>query len=199
VTGFTGAGFGPGEGAVVVRGQRLSHSATWPALDVPLRVQGHLDVPATVSLTLVPGMVLQMDPGSYLTAEGALLAQGSAAAPIVFTSSRAQPRPGSWYSVALSGAGASGSVLDHVQLLYAGQGSEAALQVSGGASPTISNSAFAQNARVGIMVEGGSQPTIASCRFEGNGAAAISLPRADPGRVHDNTFGPGQRGVQVRG
>ncbi len=199
VAGFTGAGFDPGEGAVVVRGQRLVHSATWPALDVPLRVQGHLDVPATVSLTLAPGMVLQMDPGAYLTAEGALLAQGSAATPIVFTSSLAQPKAGDWYGVALSGAGASGSVLDHVRVFYAGKGTEAALQVSSGAGPTISNSAFAQNAGVGIMAEGGSQPTIASCRFEGNGAAAISLPRADPGRVHDNTFGPGQRGVQVRG
>ena len=74
------------------------------------------------TLTIAPGTVVQMAPSAYLTVEGKLIARGLQATPIVFTSSLAQPKPGGWYSLALSGTGASGSVLDHVQVFYAGQG-----------------------------------------------------------------------------
>jgi hypothetical protein len=140
-----------------------------------------------------------MGSDALLTVQGTLLAQGTDAAPIVVTSAAAQPQPGDWDDIDFDGSGATGSVFDHVQVFYGSYPGDAsgAVSITGDAGPTVTNSLVANAEKYGIWVESG-HPTIAYCMFRDDGSAAISIPAADPARVHDNTFAAGQAGLEIR-
>ncbi len=196
---ITGTSYGPDQTGMQVRGGAVSHDATWQFPDVPVELLGGSTIGAGVKVTIAPGATLAMGPNAYLSVQGTLLAQGTSAAPITFTSALAYPKPGDWQVIRFDGAGASPSVLDYVQILYGGTnaGDFGMLSVTGGASPTVTNCLVADAAKIAVWV-GDGHPTIAYCRFRDDGGAAISIPAADPARIHDNTFASGQAGVQVR-
>jgi hypothetical protein len=161
-------------------------------------------VPAGTTLTIAPGTVLEMDPNASVSVEGTLVARGTASAPIVFTSSQAQPKPGDWGGIVFWNAGSRLSVLDYVQVFYGGGGTawpsvaKANVALVNGTAPTISNSAIAQSGSVGIYVDESSRPTIVTCLFLGGNGPAISLPAQDLRRVHNNVFAQGQQGIRAR-
>ncbi len=145
----------------------------------PYRLQRHVDVPAGTTLTIAAGTIIEMDPYAYMTVEGTLIARSASGAPIIFTSSLTQAKPGSWDSLTFAGKGASGSVLDHVQVYYGGYSSPAEVLVTGGATPTIGNSVFADSGDLGVYVDDQSLPTITGCVFAGNVKGPASLPAND--------------------
>jgi hypothetical protein len=196
---FTDLSYGPGQLGIHLRGGALAHTATWEPQDVPIVLSGGTTLAATASVTVAPGTVVEMDQGAYLDVQGTLIAKGTAAAPIVFTSALPRPRPGDWQYLQFDGTPAGGSVLDHVQVLFAGAnaGSSGAVSVLGDENPTITHCLVSGSAHDGIWVDVG-HPTIAFCSFTGDAGAAISLPAKDPQHVHDNTLAPGQKGVEIR-
>ena len=196
---ITGTAFGPNQLGLHLIGGPITHSATWFPTDVPVVLSQGSTLAAGAGLALAPGVVIQMDKDAYLQINGTLKAQGTAAAPIVITSAAAQPKPGDWQYIRIDGSGASASVLDHVQIYYgsANGGAEGVVSVTDGASPAITHSILAQSAHDGVWVQTG-HPTIAFCEFRGNGGPAISVPALDPQHIHDNTFAPGQPGLEVR-
>jgi hypothetical protein len=141
-----------------------------------------------------------MASGAAFDVQGTLLANGSASAPIVFTSANPQPKPGNWQYVAIDGADAGRSIINYVQFFYGSWngGEDGMLSVTGGADPTISNSLFAQATNYGIWADDNSHPTIRNCMFTNLGEAAISVPQADKANVSANSFGPGQKGPEIR-
>jgi hypothetical protein len=112
-------------GATTVAGGSLSLDTVWTAANSPYVLQGDLTVPSGKTLTIQPGVEVQLMQGdtlasgldagrTELTINGTLLAQGSAQSPIVFH------YPGStaislWYGV-VAGATASSVVLTHVDI-----------------------------------------------------------------------------------
>jgi hypothetical protein len=118
-------------------------------------------VPAGKTLTVAPGAVVK---GSWsnagLNVNGILLAQGTAADPVVFTSAEddsyggdtnadgisSTPVPGDWGGVGF-GANSDGSVLDHVKLDYGAYGVQAQ-----DASFTLTNSEVAFFSYVGVYL-----------------------------------------------
>ncbi|NPC83863.1 hypothetical protein HPC49_37315 [Pyxidicoccus fallax] len=76
---------------------------------------------ARTTLTLEPGVRLKMAGPKGLSIEknGALVARGTAAKPIVFTSAAASPAPGAWEGIAFRGSGR-GSVIEHAEVSFAG-------------------------------------------------------------------------------
>jgi hypothetical protein len=125
---------GTGTRVFVVAGTAVS--STWAAQSVPWSLGDGcgpcgLDVPAGVTLTVNPGMVLK----SYsegLTVEGALSAVGTSSSPVVMTSlwdttidgnstgAATNPQPGDWSGISVSGAGSVN--LQHATLSYASTG-----------------------------------------------------------------------------
>ena len=152
---------------------------------IPYRVgtapNEQLDVVATTGvalLTIEPGVTVEFQPGgrfridtqgSTSPARGALRAVGTAAKPIVLTSISATPAAGDWIGLSFGGGVDIQSVLEHVQVKFAGGAStsgssscpypgrlgtnDAAIRIFGEAPPPgqfITNSQIISSARDGI-------------------------------------------------
>jgi hypothetical protein len=81
------------------------------------------------TLTIEPGVVLRFGPGASLRVEtfqgdspakGALVAVGTAARPIVFTSSAAAPAAGDWLGIWFGGRADARNRIEHARIEYAG-------------------------------------------------------------------------------
>jgi len=102
----------------------LGQNATLRDVGVPYRVDGlrvgNSDAQAT--LTVEAGVELRFTQGQTLEiydARSALIAAGTSARPVVFTSARATPAPGDWTGLRFGGLNAQDS-LENVRVLYAG-------------------------------------------------------------------------------
>ena len=100
---------------------------------VPYRVASTVyvrspDLASEATLTIEAGVTLRMERNSFTTffigdnpaSYGALIAQGTAAQPITFTSAEDAPAPGDWHGLYFDGSQPGSNVLDHVIVEYAG-------------------------------------------------------------------------------
>ena len=124
------------EGANAATG--LQEDATLRARGVPYRVGESSEFPlqvgggelAMTTLTIEAGVVLRFTPGMALEVEhwgsdfepatGALVALGTADAPIVFTSADPDPKPGDWRGLWFGNVPADHNRIDHARIEYAG-------------------------------------------------------------------------------
>jgi len=113
----------------------VSTSQTWHNQGVPYHIVGNaaLEVEATTGvavLTIEPGTTLAFDKNTTMSidaasgqtspAAGALVAAGTADAPITFTSAAASPMPGDWFGIWLGHKIDSRTKIDHAVISYAG-------------------------------------------------------------------------------
>ncbi|MFA6035046.1 MAG: hypothetical protein WC889_19260, partial [Myxococcota bacterium] len=121
---------------VRVRAYRLSKAARWAALGVPYYLESSLSLSA--DLTVAPGVTFIMAEGFGLTVSGdasALIAVGTAQAPIVFTGeSKAR---GSWKGIIFDGSNNNRNKMSHVTVEWAGS---TASDVDGAAVKLIADS-----------------------------------------------------------
>ncbi|BCW69141.1 hypothetical protein NicSoilB8_01850 [Arthrobacter sp. NicSoilB8] len=206
--------------ATVFSSQTLSSDTVWTASGSPYWVQGTLKVAAGVRLTIEPGVVVKLGNSSNQTAtlqiDGQLIARGTAAAPIVFTSAKddsvagdtngdgpaSTPGKGDWQTIRLTNSAAPQSVIDRAYFQYGGYGTgglcgpSAELTVSAGASLSVTNSDFRQSPFSGGTVNSGAGDVrVANNRFyEGNcGVTADSS-----GAFTDNVFESSLTGYSAR-
>lgn len=83
----------------------LKNSETWTSGGSPYIVCSNpgVSVPYPFRLTIQPGVTVQFDPGGSLTIDGELVANGTAAEPIIFKGNL--PNPGSWNTIFINGGG----------------------------------------------------------------------------------------------
>jgi hypothetical protein len=150
----------PAEAVVQVQPGVLGKSATWNALGVPWVIGGQVQVHGAAgqraTLTLAPGAALRFGGEGSLTvgyyAEGGLVAEGTADAPITFSGHERQ-EPGAWGAVRLFGKAE--ARLQHVALRHGGrQEAEGALMIDGPARVSLQDASFTDDA-VGVVVQGG--------------------------------------------
>src|SRR5262249_28294415 len=123
-----------------------------------------------------------------ITVGGTLLAQGTAAKPIVFTTTRdktvggvtynngdTNAYGGQWGALSFTST-STGSVLDHVAVRYGGESTPAAVVVNS-APLTLTNSTLANTNGAGLRVTGAS-PTVSDDTFLNNNGPAISIDQA---------------------
>ena len=188
---------------------RAEHKGTLAKSEIWLgtflhQVTGDIVVPNGVTLTIEPGAVLKFDPGLGLTvgSGGQLMAQGTVAEPITFTSSRddatggdtnadgdkTQPGAGDWHWILLDSGKAE---FDSCIFRYGGGPAEggwgpsggpgkATIKTQGNASLTFSNSVLEDSFFDGILSWGGPVKVVNSV-FTGIDRAVT----AHPGSVVD--------------
>jgi murein DD-endopeptidase MepM/ murein hydrolase activator NlpD len=86
-----------------------------------IELTGYVTVNSGVTLTVNSGAQIRFAPGKKLTINGTLIANGTIANPIVFTSLNASPSPGDWQGIRFTN-GNNGSVLDYCEISYATNG-----------------------------------------------------------------------------
>ncbi len=124
----TGNTFGtPG---ILVNAETIISNVTWLAQPVPYIINGEIYVESNSgnTLTISPGTTVAFDQNSDIefgydsNTSGKLIAQGTAAAPITFTSAApaGNQSAGDWNSIYFYSGTMSGSILDHCNISYGG-------------------------------------------------------------------------------
>lgn len=101
----------------------------------PYTIKSDIDVNGNATLTIEPGVTLRFDPEREISigynAAAKLSAVGTAAEPIVFTSSASTPGAGDWVGVKLWTNTMNGTALKYVKFDYCGSNADACLLGSG--------------------------------------------------------------------
>lgn len=163
----------------------------------------HADVPLGTTLTLEPGVIVKpLDPSFLIDVNGTLLAQGTAAQPVVFTSFADDTHggdtnndgpsvgaPGEWLSLRCRST-SDASVLDHVLVRFAGASGGFAGVLLQQSDLVLRNSTIEACAASGMQLQG-SRPTVRNCDFRNHGGTAVIGARLDalPGFLSNTASG----------
>jgi uncharacterized repeat protein (TIGR01451 family) len=137
--------------------QSLSGIHTWPGwlVNYPIHVAGALRVSAGASLTLPAGLTLRFASHQHLFIYGTLTAQGTADAPITFTSNQSSPQPGQWGGLYFDAN--STATLERVIVEYAGGGSFRGVEIHS-SNVSIAHSTIQYNTGGGVSVSNNAAP-----------------------------------------
>jgi parallel beta-helix repeat protein len=171
-------------------GGAITTDTTWTLAQSPYIVTSNLTVKGTdgtdgiTTLSIEPGVEVRLDRyrqfivGGPSGDPGALVAQGTAASPIVFTSSQASPAVGDWYYIKFDNTSDdSTTVLEHCLVEYAGY-SQGAINLNN-ASPAIADTTIRHSKYAGIYMNS-SSPTINGCTFWDNNGYGINMSSSSP-------------------
>ena len=205
---------GNAENGIFLSGS-IAADATWGGGPFVM-MGGGVNVLTGKTLTLQPGTVLKAI-GVELDVAGTLNAQGTEANPIILTTIKdddvggdtngddnaTSPAPGSWEGIDFA-SGSSASVLDEAEVRWAGSDSssvDAAIQLlTGGPSPTISNTLVYESGDYGIYATTGGSPSIHNNLVIGSARSSIRYSASAGGNVniHDNIVSDGaDTGIEV--
>ena len=186
-------------GVTVDSNTTIVADTNWNNPDIVYVVDG-LTVAAGATLTLGAGQVVKfLGSLSGLVVNGAMVANGTAALPVVFTSlkddseggdtnndgSATAPKPADWAQVRFSNT-SSGDLLTNVLVSFGGTNSVGELESDGGV-PSISDSTFANSSSSGIRLAG-SSATMAGDIFLNNSTSAISINAASAPTIGSPTL-----------
>lgn len=166
----------------------------------PYDLQGRLTISEGATLCVEPGVTVRFGAGGVIHVgddAGALVARGTQAKPILFTSALAAPAPGDWQGIAfLAGNQGDVSQLEHVIVEYAG---DPAIAV-GATDVTIERTTIRHCGGAALHLEAGGEPArLTELTFEDNGAPSLSVDPARWGQVGGgHRFGAGDC-IKVRG
>lgn len=178
-------------------------NVTWPPPDCRhVAVRSNTLVMAGVTLVILPGTEVRVAPGVVLRVHGTLVARGTAAAPIRFLPDSVPPLPGTWRGIDFSGTGAvlddaggyvSGSILEHVEIVAAGQETEAALSLAwrpgeASGSPLLDHLVIRASATNGISKKSPGPLTLRDSWLTGNGANGLAVHEAGSLQVERNVI-----------
>ena len=162
---------------LVMATSEMAEDTTWHDRGVPYRIgdtQGNgmdfrvgLSTGSTLATwTLEPGVNIRVSPAGRVRFQanaaainGSLIAQGTAASPIVFTSAVTPAVAGQWRGLVFEATNAASTTLDHVEIRYAGGPSQAN---SFHCQPGSPNGGYSANEDAALAVFG--QPTGAFLR-----------------------------------
>ena len=160
----------------------ISVNTTWTTANSPFIINGNTILQNGITLTIEPGVVIQLDTNKAFTIDGELIAIGDSANFILFTSLQSMPGAGDWGKIAFSdfsedavldssGEYVSGSILKYCEINYGGSLGISAISVDNSA-PYIRYCRILNSKNAGILLRD-SRTSIKHCYFEGNQSNAI--------------------------
>lgn len=201
-------------GAATNVGGPIFADVTWTLAGSPYIVTNSIIVGAGATVTIQPGVTVRINNGLGIQVgspegfgPGTLLAIGSAAQPILFTSNDAVPAPGKWNNILFSslavdavytagGVYQSGSILQHAVVEFAGGGGVASGAVTvSNASPFLDAVEVRKASRSGIYVDAALAPSLRishcdvhDCGAPGQSGGGLYLLNGQSHVISDNTF-----------
>ena len=172
----------------------IDSDTTWsPATCDPYIVTGNLSVQSGATLNIQPGTTVKFDSSKVLAVQGTLVAQGTAASPIAFTSNLTSPAKGDWGYIhfadpstdaAFDGDGnyTGGSIIQYAVIKYAGGASvswRGALHIED-SSPFIDHNIVRDSQDDGIHVWSDGAPRITDNTITGNSDYGIYTYNSSP-------------------
>ncbi len=186
----------------------LTSDTTWSSAIATLYIMdGPVDVPADITLTVGPGTMIKSG-GHSLTVEGALDAVGTAASPIVFTSindnsvggatGSGSPVAGDWGGISSNSAGTID--IEYADLDYA----TLAVDAFGTGGLTLANDRVSNGVLGAVLAEGPAAPVIEGNTFvdpSSEGPAGVGVIASGTPTVENNSMsgGPQTGAFAVRG
>lgn len=177
-----------------VQGATLTTDASWPDQGIPYLQLSDLYVDGTngpdliTTLTLDPGVEVQFQDyvGLWIGTSGmggdpgGLMAVGTEANPILFTSRDNAPLPGSWNGIYFfENAADSLCRLEHCEIVYGGNGSYENLYLES-ASPAIVQTEIHHGTGAGLFITNNASPQIDSCHIHDNTTYGIYCYDSSP-------------------
>lgn len=183
LSGNTASGNGAGDllaigGGILTQPFTLSAAGAFNGTGAYL-LAAPIAVSSSATLTIDPGVILKCDPASLsdIAIDGTLVCNGTAAAPVVFTSlyddaiggdsngdgASTTPTPGNWIGLFFSPT-SDASQLQHVRVRFAGTAASAGVRLSS-ADITLSNVRIESCAGPALDING-SLPTVTNCAFD---------------------------------
>ena len=177
------SGSGSSANYISVREGMITSDNTWSKNQLPYVIEGDVTVryssanAATAALTIEPGVVVRFEPGTglyigeyrhYLQHHyGALIVQGTEAAPITFTSNATIPAPGDWKGIYFRNqTDDSATLIEYCIFEYGGHTNNANLYLEN-AKPTIQYNTIRNSSHSGIYVTGsGSDGATIQCLYD---------------------------------
>jgi hypothetical protein len=162
---------------------------TWALSGSPYIVDVDVAIEAGAVLTIEPGVTVRLGANANLAvSEGALRAEGSAAAPIILTAASdiqgGSPAPGAWGHLSFTEGTSPATKLEWVQVNY-GKG----IRIQG-ASPTLNYVDVRNSSGAAIQMDLRSSPSGVGLQASGNAVNGISVPSGDiTGNVQWNLRG----------
>lgn len=178
-----------GKDAITVFYGDVETSGTWRNHGVPYRIpDGHGvgigSQTGTAVVTIAPGTVIQFGDDAYLgvgyTVSAGLIAEGTVANPITFTSAQANPQPGDWRHIYISGAVVDAQVrFSHCVIEYGGGVGAVESVAIEDALPSITDCEINYSGGWGISLGGGEYPSPTALEtqnsFTGNASGDVHV------------------------
>ncbi len=176
----------------------ISTSQTWTLAGSPYIITSNVEVHGnpTPIITIEAGVQVKFNSGaaiylgsvSYSELLGAIVANGTAASPVLFTANLASPTPGYWNFVRTqpyTGA----SSFNHAIFEYGGSSGNGMFNVNGG-SPAFTNCTFRNSSNYGIYHNhDAATASVSGCAFQNNGGYPLHWnPQFVPSIGDDNNF-----------
>ncbi len=176
----------------------MSLDATWPDI-LPLAIMGNLTIKGAdgadgiTTLTIQPGVKVLFNGNYNLTIgaasgdPGALVAEGTSDAPILFSSNKSTPAVGDWQYIGFYTTADTSSILDHCVVEYGGYSYGAIYLYN--ASPTIQNTLIRKSKNAGIYGYGtGSAGSQINCNTFTENANGLYWTITPPSELSANNF-----------
>ena len=190
--------------STTIAGQTISADTTWTLSGSPYVVTGAVTVAGggAPTLTIEPGVEVRFGSNGQLNvgsgaSPGTLVANGTAAAPILFGSAAATPAPGDWTMLRFQGPTSSAtSYVSNATVEHAGRASRSSVEVvshrvelsdvtirdgawagfyASSATPALRNVTIQDHAQWGFFAESSARPTLMGVTLSGMGNAPLRV------------------------
>lgn len=185
----------------------LAGSESWDVCSSPYVISGTLVVPPGANLAINAGTLVQFEDGAGITVLGSLNAVGASGSPVMFTSRKQQPTPGSWHGIVFGdAANAASGQLQYADVRYgggpythAGDPYGAAVLMRNTASAVnVVYSTLRDNKGAGVAIVYGSAAQVQFSVLGDNGTHGVYVDGASP-LIADNVITGTTHGVYLNG
>ncbi|MBA4312106.1 MAG: hypothetical protein C0417_05710 [Chlorobiaceae bacterium] len=131
-----------------------NQSGTWTLSNSPYSVVGDVTVPAGLTLTIEPGVIVKLDSALSITINGVLIANGTETDSIIFTTSNTIQDVGQWKQLRFT----NNSLISNITYCifeFGGNGNSAPVQMIPSTKLFHNNNSYRNNSIQAVGIEGG--------------------------------------------